>query len=129
MKRNRVILVVDDDAQVLKMLTRILELEGYNIITATNGRSALALFDKHAPDLVLLDIMMPGIDGFEVLDLIRQCSEIPVVMLTAKREVPSLHRALTIGADDYIRKPFSIREVVTRVKTKLRRAEQCGSLK
>ncbi|MBA7679596.1 Transcriptional regulatory protein WalR [subsurface metagenome] len=124
MKRNRVILAVDDDEKMLEMLNRIFKLEGYDIAMATDGKSALALFDEHTPDLVLLDIMMPGLDGFEVLSLIRQRSNVPVVMVTAKCDIPSLHNALVLGADDYVRKPFSACEVVSRVKAKLRRAEQ-----
>ena len=123
MKRNQVILAVDDDERTLEMLNRVFTLEGYDITTATSGKSALALLDEHTPDLILLDIMMPGLDGFEVLDRIRQCCNVPVVMITAKCDVLSLRDALFLGADDYVRKPFGAREVVARVKAKLRRAE------
>ena len=123
MKRNQSIMVVDDDREILRMLNRILELEGYDVATVTNGRAAVTLLDKYQPDLVILDIIMPELDGFQVLDLIRQRSEVPVIMLTAKREVTTLRDALVIGADDYIRKPFRTRELVARIKAKLRRAK------
>ena len=124
MKKNRVILAVDDDERTLEMLNRIFTLEGYDIATATDGHSALALLNERTPDLILLDIMMPGLDGFEVLDMIRQRSDVPVIMITAKCDVDSLRDAIFMGADDYVRKPFSAREVVARVKTKLRRTDQ-----
>ena len=123
MKKNQSILVVDDDREILRMLNRILELEGYNVATAANGRAAVTLLDEYQPDLVILDIIMPELDGFQVLDLIRQRSDVPIIMLTAKREVTTLRDALVIGADDYIRKPFRTRELVARIKAKLRRAK------
>ena len=127
MKRKQLILVIDDNEETLRMLTRILELEGYDVATAGDGRSALALLDllkEQGLSLVILDIMMPQLDGFQVLSLIRRHSSLPVVMLTAKREVNCLHQALVEGADDYITKPFSTRELVARVRAKLRRAQQ-----
>jgi len=114
--------VVDDHQEMLRMVTRILELEGYDVVVANDGISALALLEKRRPDLVILDIVMPELDGFQVLDIIRQRSNVPVIMLTGKREVTSVHRALTLGADDYVRKPFSAHEIAARVKAKLRRA-------
>ena len=122
MKSRPCIMVVDDQQEMLNMLTRIFELEGYDVAVADDGRTALALLDERRPDLVVLDIIMPELDGFQVLDLIRQRSDIPIIMLTAKSEVTSVHRALALGADDYVRKPFSAREVVARVKAKLRHA-------
>lgn len=121
MKKNELILVVDDDEEMLGMLNRILELEGYKVATAADGKSALALLYDYSPDLVLLDIMMPELDGFEILDLIRQHCNIPVIMVTARCEVSSASNALALGADDYIRKPFSTRELLARIKAKLRR--------
>jgi len=123
MKKNQSILVVDDDREILRMVNRILELEGYNVATAANGRAAVALLDEYKPDLVILDIIMPELDGFQVLNLIRQRSEVPVIMLTAKCEVTTLRDALVAGADDYLKKPFRTRELVARIKAKLRRAE------
>ncbi len=122
MKKHPCILVVDDDQAILRLLKRTLEPEGFGVVIASNGRSALALLEEHKPDLVILDIMMPGLDGFQVLDLIRQRSNIPVIMLTARGEVTSLNEALGLGADDYVRKPFSTRELLARIRAKLRRA-------
>lgn len=130
MKKKQLILVIDDNRETLRMLTRVLELEGYDVATAGDGRAALALLDlleKHGLSLVILDIMMPQLDGFQVLSLIRQHCSLPVVMLTAKRELSCLQQALAEGADDYITKPFSTRELVARVRAKLRRAQQESS--
>lgn len=127
MKRKQLILVIDDDRETLRMLTRVLELEGYEVATASDGIAALALLgilEKHGLSLVILDIMMPQLDGFQVLSLIRQHYSLPVVMLTVKREVSCLRQALAEGADDYVTKPFSTRELVARVRAKLRRAQQ-----
>jgi len=123
MKKHQLVLVVDDQQETLGMLTRTLELEGYDVAVATDGNSALALLEKHKPDLIILDIVMLELDGFQVLNLIRQRSNVPIIMLTGKREMTSVHRALNLGADDYVRKPFSTHEVVARVKAKLRRAK------
>ena len=123
MKKHQLVLVVDDQPETLGMLTRTLELEGYDVAVATDGNSALALLEEHKPDLIVLDIVMPELDGFQVLNLIRQRSKAPIIMLTGKRELTSVHRALNLGADDYVSKPFSTHEVVARVKAKLRRAK------
>ncbi len=124
MKKHPCIMVVDDEQVILKLLSRTLEPEGYDVVVAENGEAALKLLDKHEPDLVILDIMMPGLDGFQVLGLIRQRSNIPVIMLTARREVTAVRDALTVGADDYIIKPFHTRELLARIRAKLRRASQ-----
>ena len=124
MKRQQSILIVDDDREILRMLNRTLDLEGYAVDTAGDGRTALALLEERKPDLVILDIMMPDLDGFQVLDVIRQRSNVPVIMLTARCEVTTVREALVLGADDYVRKPFGTRELVARVKAKLRRTEQ-----
>ena len=122
MMKHQSILVVDDDRELLKVLSRTLELEGYDAVLAADGRSAMVLLEKYGPDLVILDIMMPKLDGFQVLDLIRQRSNVPVIMLTARCEVTSLRDAIVLGADDYVRKPFHTRELLARIKAKLRRA-------
>ena len=115
------IMVVDDDLAILRLLKRTLEPEGYGVILADNGSSALDLLEDSRPDLVILDIMMPGLNGFQVLDLIRQRSGVPVIMLTARGEVTNLRNALSLGADDYVRKPFGKGELLARIRAKLRR--------
>jgi DNA-binding response OmpR family regulator len=115
-------MVVDDDQAILRLLKHTLEPEGFGVVTAADSRSTMALLEEHKPDLVILDIMMPGLNGFQVLDLIRQRSNIPVIMLTARCEVTSLNEALGLGADDYVRKPFGTGELLARIRAKLRRA-------
>ncbi len=122
MKKRPCIMVVDDEQAVLRLLSRTLEPEGYGVVVAADGRSALELLEEHYPDLVILDIMMPGLDGFQVLNLIRQRSNVPVIMLTARCEVTALRDALSLGADDYVRKPFRTQELLARIRAKLRRA-------
>lgn len=124
MNDQQCIMVVDDDQEMLKLLNRILELEGFNTIVVDDGDSALTLLDKIDPDLVILDIAMPGLDGLQTLDLIREHSNVPVIMLSAMSEVTTLQRALALGADDYIRKPFSTRSLIARIRAKLRRVRQ-----
>ncbi len=124
MKKHTCIMVVDDEQAILRLLSRILEPEGYRVVVADNGSSALALLEEHGPDLVILDIMMPGLDGFEVLEFIRQRSDIPIIMLTGKQEATSVRDALISGADDYVKKPFRTRELLARIRAKLRRAEK-----
>ena len=124
MKKRLYIMVVDDEQAILSLLKRTLEPEGYGVVAADNGRSALALLEEHKPDLVILDIKMPGLDGFQVLDRIRQRSNVPVIMLTGMCEVETLRDALALGADDYVRKPFHTREFLARIRAKLRRAEK-----
>ena len=121
MKKKQLILVADDDKEVLKMLSRLFELEGYEVITADDGRAVVSRLGENSPDLIILDIMMPGLNGFQVLDIVRRNSDVPVIMLTARGEVTTLHNALNLGADDYIKKPFHTRELLARVRTKLRR--------
>jgi len=113
------ILVVDDEPAILSLLRRILQPEGYDVVAAANGEQALVLLEGTKPDLVLLDIMMPGLDGFQILDRIRQHCDVPVIVLTAKHEVTTEHEALRLGADDYMRKPFSSRELLARIRAKL----------
>ncbi len=126
--RNRpVIMAVDDEREILRLLNRTLKPEGYDVVTSVDGISALVLLQQRKPDLVILDIMMPGLDGFQVLDFIRKRSNIPVIMLTGRGEVATLHDALVLGADDYVRKPFYPRELVARIRAKLRRAETGGT--
>ncbi len=123
MEKRPVVLAIDDYEPILKLIKTNLLLDGYDVVTAPNGNSVLRLLRRHKPSLVILDIMMPGPDGFQVLDKIRQHSQIPVIMLTAKGEKAVLEQALRNGADDYITKPFSVIELSARVKAKLRRTE------
>ena len=117
------VLVVDDDVRMLRMMQHILELEGYRVLTASNGESTLDIFDEETPDLVLLDIMMPIMDGYTVCQRIREFSQIPIIMVTAKGSDEEKVRGLDAGADDYIAKPFSSRELVARVRAVLRRTK------
>ena len=123
MDDRQLIMIVDDDQEMLRLLNRTLELEGFDAIVVADGDSALTLLEEINPDLVILDIMMPGLDGFQTLELIREQSNVPVIMLTARHEIESLQRALFLGADDYISKPFSIRALKARILAKLRRAQ------
>ena len=122
MMKRQCIMVVDDEPAVRILLKRCLELEDYDVIQASDGDSALAVMRKCLPDLVILDILMPGLDGFEVLEFIRQRFDIPIIMLSGKQEVTTVRDALISGADDYLRKPFHTQELVARIRAKLRRA-------
>ncbi len=124
--RNRLILVVDDEERMLRFIRLNLEHDGFLVIQATRGMQALDVLRQEMPDLVLLDVMMPDLDGFEVLRMIREAYSVPVIMLTAKGEEDDRVYGLELGADDYITKPFSPRELVSRVKAVLRRTESSG---
>jgi DNA-binding response OmpR family regulator len=115
------IMVVDDNQEMLNLLNRTLELEGFEPINVTDGNTALTLLDEMEPDLVILDSMVPGIDSLLMLDLIRGRSNIPIIMLTEEYDMETLRRVLSLGADDYIQKPFSTRAFVARIRAKLRR--------
>ena len=119
---RRRILVVDDEERMVRFIRMNLEHDGFQVMEAFNGKQALDKM-RDTPDLLLLDVMMPDIDGFEVLETIREVSTVPVIMLTAKGEEDDRVRGLELGADDYITKPFSPRELVSRVKAVLRRTE------
>ena len=113
------VLVIDDDAVLLQALDRILREEGYNVCLAADGVQGMALLREVKPDLVLLDIKMPGPDGHLTLDRIRQESDVPVVMVTVDRDPNSLRKAFALGANDYISKPFKVKELVARVRSKM----------
>jgi DNA-binding response OmpR family regulator len=117
------ILVVDDEERMVRFIRLNLEHDGFRVVDAYNGTQAINKIRSSLPDLVLLDVMMPDLDGFEVLKIIREVSSVPVIMLTAKGEEDDRVRGLELGADDYITKPFSPRELVSRVKAVLRRTE------
>lgn len=115
------ILVVDDEVSIVDILKYNLEKEGYRPVTAHDGYEALELFQKEAPALVILDVMMPHMDGYQVCRKIREVSNVPVIMLTARAEEMDTVLGLEMGADDYVTKPFSMRELMARVRTSLRR--------
>jgi DNA-binding response OmpR family regulator len=121
-KKKALILVVDDDIRMVRMMKRMLELEGFQVITASGGEQALKLFDKETPSLVLLDIMMQDMDGYTVCRRIREFSEIPIIMVTARGDDKEKVEGLDVGADDYVTKPFSASELSARVRAVLRRA-------
>lgn len=121
MRECPLILVADDEEPLLRMLKISLGLEGYDVVTASNGVKALQAFEGSDPDLAILDIGMPGLDGFSVLKVIREQSSIPVIMLTAMDEPACVERALAGGADDFMIKPFDRVELMARVHAKLRR--------
>ncbi|NUQ39667.1 MAG: response regulator transcription factor [Caldilineales bacterium] len=115
------ILVVDDEPRMIKFVQVNLELDGFEVIAAGNGLQALDRVRTKLPDLVVMDVMMPEMDGFEALKQLRQVSDVPVIMLTVKDEEDDKHQAFSAGADDYLTKPFSPRELSDRIKAVLRR--------
>lgn len=117
------ILVVDDDKNICELLKLYLEKDGYRVLTAEDGQTAVKLQKIEKPDLILLDIMLPKLDGWQVIREIRKNSDVPVIMLTAKGETYDKVLGLELGADDYITKPFETREVIARVKAVLRRTD------
>ncbi len=119
---KNLILVVDDDIRMLRMMQRMMELEGYKVLQAADGQTALDLFYQENPELVLLDISMPVLDGYEVCRRIRESSRTPVIMVTASGDEDQKVRGLDAGADDYVAKPFSSNELAARVRAVLRRA-------
>lgn len=125
-QKSQKILVVDDEERMARFIRLNLEHDGFQVVEAYKGQQAMDKLRTTLPDLVLLDIMMPDLDGFEVLKMIREVSKIPVIMLTAKGEEEDKVKGLELGADDYITKPFSPRELVSRVKAVLRRFEGPG---
>ena len=120
---DRLILVVDDEPRMIQFIRMNLELEGYRVVQASNGLEALDKVRDELPDLVILDVMMPDLDGFETLRILRETSDVPVIMLTVKSEEDDIVRGLGLGADDYVTKPFSPRELSSRVQALLRRSE------
>ena len=117
------ILVVDDELEIVKLVRAYLERAGFAVVTASEGSQALAVFRHERPNLVVLDLNLPGMDGLDVCRALRRDSDVPIIMLTARIEETDRLIGLELGADDYILKPFSPREVVARVRTVLRRAE------
>jgi DNA-binding response OmpR family regulator len=117
------ILIVDDDRPSLKMTAFLLREEGYTVFTADNGQDALRMIEEKTPDLLILDVMMPGMDGLEVTRRIRRSTNLPIIILSAKGETSDRVTGLDVGADDYLAKPFEPAELLARVRAVLRRAE------
>jgi len=120
--KEKNILVVEDDPKTLALVALYLEKEGFKPLVARSGRQAMALFDRHRPVLVILDLMLPEVDGWEICRQLRRQSDVPVIMLTARGEEIDRVAGLTMGADDYVVKPFSPRELMARVRAILRRS-------
>ncbi|MDU0478868.1 MtrAB system response regulator MtrA [Staphylococcus chromogenes] len=120
---NAKILVVDDDPAISEMLTIVLQAEGFDTVAVMDGSEAVATFEREQPDLVLLDLMLPGMNGVDICKAIRQDSMVPVVMLTAKTDTVDVVLGLESGADDYVNKPFKPKELVARIRARLRRTD------
>ena len=121
------ILLIDDDRRLSSMLAELLETEGFTCVVASNGSRGVLLLEEHRPDLVVLDVMMPGQDGIETLIEIRQKSNVPVIMLTALGDEKNRIRGLEAGADDYVAKPFAARELLLRIGAVLKRSADGGA--
>jgi DNA-binding response OmpR family regulator len=125
--RKTTILAADDDPQLLRLIARNLQLEDYEVLVASDGRQALEQIEQHVPDLVLLDVMMPKMDGFTVCQRVREFSAVPIIIVTARGQEQDKVRGLDLGADDYLTKPFSIEELLARVRAVLRRVQFTAS--
>jgi DNA-binding response OmpR family regulator len=121
--KKTTILTADDDPQLLRLISRNLQLEGYDVLTASDGQQALELIENNSPDLVLLDVMMPRMDGFTVCYRVREFSSVPIIIITARGQDQDKVRGLDLGADDYLTKPFSVDELLARVRSVLRRSQ------
>src|SRR5437588_2193571 len=121
--KKTTILVVDDDVQLRKIVTQNLEAEGYQVLAVRDGAEALEAIERDAPDLVLLDVMLPRMDGFEVCQRVREFSAVPIIMITARGRGQDKVKGLDLGADDYLTKPFRVDEMLERVRAVLRRAQ------
>jgi DNA-binding response OmpR family regulator len=120
--KKHLILVADDDAPILRLVRTRLQADGYGVVSAANGREAVDLFEEHQPDLVILDVMMPVMDGLEAMREIRESSTVPVILLTARSGPQDKISGLDLGADDYVTKPFNPDELSARIAAILRRA-------
>lgn len=117
------VIAADDDPQLLRLVTRNLQMDGYDVTAVSDGQQALEQVEAHMPDLVLLDLMMPKLDGFTVLQRVREFSNLPIIILTARGADQDKIRGLDLGADDYLTKPFSVDELLARVRAVLRRSQ------
>jgi len=124
MNGRQCIMLVDNDQDMLKLLNHTLDMEGFDTVIVADGDSAVDLLDKVAPDLVILDTTTPDDDSFQTLDDMRLHSDVPIIMLTTEYQTELLRKAISLGADDFIRKPFGMRAFVARIRAKLRRYKQ-----
>lgn len=125
--KKTTILTADDDPQLLRLVARNLQFEGYEVLTASDGKEALEQIETHMLDLVLLDVMMPRMDGFSVCHRVREFSAVPIIIVTARGQDQDKVRGLDLGADDYLTKPFSVDELLARVRAVLRRSQFASS--
>lgn len=121
--KKTLIVIADDDPHLLRLIARNLQFEGYEVIVANNGQQAIEQITSHTPDLVILDVMMPHMDGFTVCQRVREFSTVPIMIVTAHRQDQEKVRGLDLGADDYLTKPFSVNELLARVHAVLRRTQ------
>ena len=121
MNRAKKIMIVDDDTNICELLRLYIEKDGYDTVIANTGTQAIRLFEQEKPDLIMLDIMLPELDGWQVCREIRKKSPVPIIMLTAKGEVFDKVLGLELGADDYVVKPFEAKEIIARIRAVLRR--------
>lgn len=121
--KHRCIMVVDDDQEIVRLVSRMLELEGYDVVASSDSNSVFSLIQEHVPDLLILDIVMPEPDGFQILKLVRQHSNTPVIVLTGRCEAHILEKALALGANDYVKKPFRTSELTAHIRANLRHAK------
>jgi DNA-binding response OmpR family regulator len=121
--KKTTVVAADDDPQLLRLVTRNLQLEGYDVIAVSDGQQALTQIEQQVPDLVLLDVMMPKMDGFTVCHRVRDFSTVPIIIVTARGQDQDKVRGLDLGADDYLTKPFSVDELLARVRAVLRRTQ------
>jgi len=124
---NATILLVEDEPSIREVVTLYLERAGYQVTAVGDGQAALDYLDRQLPDLLVLDLMLPGVDGYEITQWLRSYSELPIIMITARREVTDRIAGLEMGADDYIIKPFSPQELISRVRAVLRRSRGHGT--
>ena len=123
-KQGASILVVDDEREILRALQRSLSAHGYKVLTARSGEEAIEMFARHRPDLLLLDLLLPGISGLEVVRQVRAASNVPIIVLSVKEAEHDKVEALDLGADDYVAKPFGMKEVLARIRVALRHVAQ-----
>ena len=121
--KKTTILTADDDPQLLRLIARNLQFEGYEVHTASDGKQALEMIEAQPPDLVLLDVMMPKMDGLTVCQRVREFSAVPIIIVTARGQDQDKVHGLDLGADDYLTKPFSVDEMLARVRAVLRRSQ------